>query len=293
MNKLTNFCCSAFLLFVVFSFCGCTGVVKELDVPYGKADGQDLLLDVYRPGTKSAALRPVVIIVHGGAWSAGDKSEAVELATALAKMGYVAFSVNYRLVNETGNRWPAQLDDTQRAVRWVRANAAKYNVDPNRIGMMGGSAGAHIVACLGTMDTRDNSDPELAAYSSRPACVVMMVGPTDLTDDFGPKVKQGEWTNEQVKILLGGTPKELPELAKIASPLFYVDAKSAPTLIFQGRTDEIVPLDHGERFDEALKKAGVESKLIIHKGGHGFEDEEDIGRFISETTAFLKKHLKP
>ena len=292
MHKLINCFGSAFLLFAVISFCGCSGIVKELDVPYGKADGQELLLDVYRPGAKSASLRPAVIIVHGGAWQAGDKSEGRDLGNALAKMGYVAFSINYRLAGEKGNHWPAQLDDTQRAVRWIRANAAKYGIDPERLGALGGSAGGHIVACLGTMDTRDNSDAALAAYSSRPQCVVMLAGPTDLTEDLRPKVKQGEWCNEQIKILLGGTPQELPEVANGASPLYHVDAQSKPALIFQGKTDEIVPVDHGERFDAALKKAGVESKLIIHKGGHGFDDEEDISIFIKETSAFLKKHLQ-
>lgn len=283
------------MIFLYLGFCllyGCNGVITENDVTYGKGGDEELKLDVYRPQSQSSSLRPAVIIVHGGAWRAGDKSEGKDLGNALAKMGVVAFSINYRLATENGNHWPVQLDDTQRAVRWIRANAAKYGIDPERLGALGGSAGGHLVACLGTMDTRDNSDPDLAAYSSRPQCVVMLAGPTDLTEDLRPKVKQGEWCNEQIKILLGGTPEEIPEQAKSASPLFHVDAQSKPTLIFQGKTDELVPVDHGERFDAALKKAGVESKLIIHKGGHGFDDEEAISTFITETSTFLKKHLQ-
>ncbi|OGV59407.1 MAG: hypothetical protein A2X45_22285 [Lentisphaerae bacterium GWF2_50_93] len=268
--------------------------IKELNVTYGKADGQELKLDVFSPVTKSEKPRPAAIIVHGGAWSAGDRRDGHEMAPYLAKEGIVVFCIGYRLVNDTGNRWPAQLDDNQRAMRWVRAHASQYGIDPNRIAAMGGSAGGHIVACMGTSDTRDNSDPERAAYSSRPNCVVMMCGPTDLTEDFSKKVKQGEWCNEQIRRLLGGKPEEVPELANSASPLFHVDVKTPPTLICQGRTDELVPFDHAERFDAALRKAGVESVLFMHKGGHGFdEDGKEFMEFIKVMDAFLKKHLKP
>ena len=95
----------------------------------------------------------------------------------LARSGFVAFSVDYRLFNGTVNLWPAQLDDVQRAVRWIRANAAKYRVDPNRIGAFGHSAGAQLAALLGMEDTRDNSDPSLAKYSSKVQAVVDVSGP--------------------------------------------------------------------------------------------------------------------
>ncbi len=283
---------SILLSAVAACFCGCIGgVVKEIDVVYGRPGGQDIKMDVFRSAEKPDKLRPAVILVHGGAWSAGDKSECHPFAEYLAKQGYVSFCIGYRLVNDTGNRWPAQLDDVQRAIRWIRANSAKYGVDPDRIGAIGGSAGGHIVACLGTSDTRDNSDPELAKYSSRPTCVVMMCGPTDLTEDLSKKVKQGEWCNEQIRRLLGDKPDSVPEVARAASPLFHVDSKAVPTLIVQGENDDIVPVDHAERFAEALKKAGVEYKLFVHKGGHGFDDGDDFANFVKGNDVFLKKHL--
>ncbi|MDD5198863.1 MAG: alpha/beta hydrolase [Terrimicrobiaceae bacterium] len=234
-----------------------------------------------------------MILVHGGGWSGGDKRDFHDVAAGLARQGYVTFSINYRLATETANRWPAQLDDAQRAVRWVRANTSRYGVDPQRLGAIGGSAGGHLVTCLGTSDTRDNTDAPLAAYSSRVACVVDLFGPTDLTEDLVPKVRNGAAANDIVRRLLGGTAADLPAVARDASPLFRVDATSAPFLIFHGRSDDLVPLDNAERLDAALRKAGVESRLIIYDGGHGFTNNEIVGRFLSETTAFFKKHLRP
>lgn len=150
----------------------------ESNVTYGP----HLKLDVYRPSNPGTQARPAVILVHGGAWSGLDKSTMKGMASFLAREGFVAFSVDYRLYDgKDKNRWPAQLDDAQRAVRWVRANAAKYGVDPNEIGAFGHSAGAQIVALLGMDDTRDNSDSALAGYSSKVQAVVDVSGPSDFT----------------------------------------------------------------------------------------------------------------
>ncbi len=272
---------------------GCQGIKikKELNVPYGEAAGQTLLLDMFQLAAPATTPRPALILVHGGAWSAGDKSEFSSFVPMLVKEGYVVFAVNYRLVTTDANHWPAQLDDTQRAVRWVRAHADRYGVDSRRVGAIGGSAGGQIVACLGTSDTRDNSDASLAVYSSRVSCVVTMSGPTDLTENMALKVKQGDWTNEQVRILLGGTPTEVPSLARSASPLLHVDARSAPTYIVQGKNDEIVPVDQAKRFDAALKKAGVDSWLLVHNGGHDLDDEAAFMKFVTDLPLFLKKNL--
>ena len=145
---------------ILVLFCsGCVGqdLTIERDVQYGQVNGQKLLLDVYRPAA-GQALRPAVLFVHGGGWSMGSKENFKDEAMGLAKFGYVTFSIDYRLAADGRNLWPAQLDDTQRAVRWVRAHADKYHIDPQRIGALGHSAGGQLVAFLGTRDTRDNSD---------------------------------------------------------------------------------------------------------------------------------------
>ncbi len=157
----------------------------ESDVVYGEVGGQKLLLDVFLPGGQAASpaagLRPAVIFLHGGGWQHGSKSEFHAMAAGAARLRMVGFAVDYRLVSGQRNRWPACFDDAQRAVRWVRAHAKQYAIDPQRIGGVGGSAGGHLVALLGTCDTRDNSDPALAAFSSRLTCGVDLSGPTDLT----------------------------------------------------------------------------------------------------------------
>jgi acetyl esterase/lipase len=282
-------------LLLVFAFTAHAGsFTSENDVEYGKVNGKPLLLDVMRPVSRVVKPRPAIVFVHGGGWIIGDKRGMRAMAETAAREGFVCFNINYRLAFGAENNWPAALDDSQRAVRWVRANAARYGVDPERMGAVGGSAGGHLVTFLGTTDTLDNSDPALARYSSRTQCVVNLFGPTDLTDDLSQKVEAGLASNDMVRQFLGGTPQQKPDAARAASPLWRVDAKSAPFLIFHGRLDTLVPPDHSERLYAALQKAGVESKLVMFENeGHGWKKKETQDRFAAETLAFLKKHLRP
>jgi len=154
-------------------------VSMDADVQYAP----NLKLDIYHPPNQGASSRPAVILIHGGGWTSFDKSTMRGMGEFLARAGYVAFAVDYRLFHGSNNRWPAQLDDVQRAVRWVRANAAKYGVDPDHIGAFGHSAGAQLACLLGMENTRDNSDSSLAKYSSRVQAVVDTSGPVDFTRD--------------------------------------------------------------------------------------------------------------
>ncbi len=273
-------------------------VIETFDVVYGEVDGQKLMLDMFSPkggvDGEGNELLPAVVFVHGGGWSAGNKKDFRPYARQLAEQGFVTFSVGYRLFNlEGGNLWPAQIDDVQRAVRWIRSKASEYGIDPDRIGASGGSAGGHLVSLLGTIDTRDNSDAALAKYSSRVSCVADIFGPTDMGDDFAPKVEAGERVNQLVRGLFGVDPKEIPEVVKAASPLAQVDEGDAAFLIFHGKLDKLVPLDHSERFDAALKAVGVESKLVVFDDeGHGFQKPGNRARFALETLAFFNRHLK-
>src|ERR1700757_2948651 len=204
-------------------------VQVESDVVYGKAGGQRLLLDIYRPAGPKKVL-PAIVLVHGGGWSGGDKRDFRDLAMSLSQSGYACFSINYRLVTKAGNKYPAQLDDVQRAVRWIRANASKYGVDPNHIGALGASGGGHLVSLLGTMDTRNNSDPALAQYSSRVTCVVDMFGPVDLTVRF-PVLPKANVEGIVVR-LIGKARARAPKSYRNASPLFHINKKTVPFLIF-------------------------------------------------------------
>ncbi len=281
-----------FFLFLAGTACA-QQITTETDVEYGRVNGKALLLDISRPAEKADRPRAALIIVHGGGWVAGDKRDMRGFAEAAARQGYVCFNVDYRLTFGGENQWPAALDDTQRAVRWVRANAAKYSIDPQRIGALGASAGGHLAAFLGTVDTRDNSDATLAAFSSRVQCVVDLFGPTNLGEDFSNQERLGPTANSLVKTFLGGSGfQEKLATAREASPLLRVDAKSAPFLIFHGAGDDLVPPSQSERLDAALKKAGVESKLILFEGeGHGFKKKESQERLTREVQEFFKKHL--
>ena len=225
-----------------------------------------LLLDVYEPDGY-AGTRPGVVLIHGGGWSAGDKASYAETGKTLAAKGFVAFALNYRLA--PAFHYPAQVDDVQRAVRWIRAHASNYNIDPNRLGAIGDSAGGYLVSLLGTRDTRDNKD--LARYSSRVQCVVDLYGPTDLT---APETtaRLPQFSAHIVENFIGKKRISAPELYRECSPVTYVDRMSAPFLIMHGELDPLVPVDQSERLRDALIKVGVEATLVIMpKDGHGFK----------------------
>lgn len=259
-------------------------VTRDVDVTYGEVDGEALLLDVYRPSARPEP-RAAIIVIHGGGLSGGSRVSSAYLAEALAEAGYVTFNIEYRLFDFSEERyqWPAQLDDVQRAVRWVRANAEHYGVDPARVCAIGHSSGGHLAALLGVRDTRDNSDPALAAYPSRVTCVVDLAGDADLTDMAIAPDYIG---------ILGGGPEEAPETYRDASPLFHVDAQTAPFLVVHGANDEFSPVEQARRLVAALQDAGVEVAYEeIPKGDHIIAgDWGTIGPFVLD---FLERHLHP
>ena len=263
-------------------------VTTDLGVAYGRADGQDILLDVYRPPARDAP-RPAVVLMYPGGMGAGDRTWMADAALGLAAAGYVAFSIDYRLFDgATRNRWPVQLDDAQRAVRWIRANAAAYGVDPERIAAYGHSSGAQLAAFLGTRDTRDDAEPALAGLSSRVACVVAMAGTMDLTVPQ-TDADSAAW----VAALLGGTAEAPPDRAAYRdfSPIAFVDAATAPFLILQGGADSPVTIENSRRMEAALRGAGVEVVYGEFPGlDHFVWDWAHGGPWA---LPFLDQHLRP
>lgn len=245
----------------------------------------DLYLPEKVPETARAPL-PVVVWIHGGAWSAGSKDGCP--AVWLVGKGYAVASINYRLSQHAV--FPAQIEDCNAAIRWLRANAAKHYLDPDRIGVWGESAGGHLVAMLGTTGGVKELEGKggNAKQSSRVQCVVDWFGPTDLVCIDG----KGDRPDSPVAKLVGGPVKDNLENAKKASPLFYASKDSAPFLIMHGEKDPLVPLKQSEALAEALAKAGVEVKLQVIKdnghGGPGFNTPESR-KMIEE---FFDKHLK-
>lgn len=264
----------------------------QTNITYAQRGDQALQLDVY--GADTAQKKPALIFLHGGGWVGGSRKDMAFAAANLAPRGYVCFTVSYRLVKGDQNRYPAQIDDVQRAVRWIRAHADDYGVNPDKIGVLGASAGGHLAALLGTMDTRDNSDPELAKYSSRVECVVDLYGPSDLTPALDPQNQ--ELATPEQKALIGGFLGPLPENAdnyREASPVTHIDAKSAPFLIFHGAKDTLVPLAQSQLLDEKLKAAGVESRLVVFpNAGHAYSDPDLLIQTFTQAIAFFDAHLK-
>jgi acetyl esterase/lipase/lysophospholipase L1-like esterase len=282
---------------------------------YGEVDGEKLGIDVYLPPANSdKSKRPAVLLIHGGGWVGGTRKDVANEARALAKHGYVAFSVTYRLGNAPArlddsalpvrNRYPAPLDDCQRAVRWIRSKAAEFQIDPDRVTAIGWSAGGHLASLLGTLDTRDNSDPMLANYSSRVNGVINVFGPADLTlplpetnlagEPVDPKGdswvvrKPVHWLADE---LVGSTNVDAQ---KAASPLHHIDSKTAPFLIVHGALDKLVPIQQSRAFHTALQAKGVEARLVeFPDEGHGFGKPDNQKRFAEEVLRFLDRSLNP
>jgi acetyl esterase/lipase len=259
-------------------------VSVEQNVFYSSTDPA-LRLDVYKPAGPATAPRPAVVLIHGGGWTSFDKSTMRGMGDFLARHNYVAFAVDYHLFQDGKNPWPAQLNDVQRAVRWVRANAAQYNIDPNRIGAFGHSAGAQLAALLGMEDTRDNSDPALAIYSSRVQAVVDVSGPTDFTAMHDP-----DGTAFLTKFLAADYAKH-PDVWRSASPAFHVAKTDAPFLILHGTQDESVPIAQSQELYEKLKAAGVPVSFVKVNDVHTFRTPEARRQLAIETLEFFNRTL--
>lgn len=223
-------------------------VVRE-DVEYGRVGDRPLLLDVYSPANIEGRL-PGLIFVHGGGWKSGGKKDYKIYAVQYPQRGYVVALISYRFVQEAP--LPACIEDTKCAVRWMRANAAELQVDPDRIAVIGGSAGGH----LSLMAAYSSDVPELegqgghAGVSSAVAAVVDLYGPTNFTL---PEVRDHP-------VLLNGFKKtydEAPDLYRLASPITHVDANDPPTLVIQGTIDTIVPTSQSDLLVEWLRSLGV------------------------------------
>jgi acetyl esterase/lipase len=255
------------------------------NVTYATVNGTVLHLDVYEPPERGHQTRPAVVLIHGGAWTSFDKSTMSGMGRFLSHSGFVAFAVDYRLFNGAENRWPAQLDDVQRAVRWVRANAAKYGVNPDRIGAFGHSAGAQLAALLGMEDTRDNSDPGLAKYSSKVQAVVDVSGPADFTTDHDAD------RDAFLTSFLGADYEKHPELWREASPVFHVAKTDAPFLIVHGTQDQDVPISQSQELYDKLHSTGVPVSLIKVGDVHTFQTQEARHRMVTETLEFFNRYL--
>lgn len=260
------------------------GVRFEPDIEYLET-GRSERADLYLPaGLPAGGRAPAVVIIHGGGWTGGDKRAAreINIGTNLALRGYVGMSINYLLAAGGNPTWPTNLHDCKTAVRWLRKNAGWLRVDPDRIGVIGGSAGGHLAAMLAVTGPDDGLDPTepYGEYSCRVQCAVDLYGPADL-------LRRGDTK------MLGKTRAEAPELYRAASPTTYADASDPPILILHGTVDKTVDLEQSELLAEALKRAGARHELVIVEGApHTFHLEPKQRDLRPLVLGFFDAHLK-
>lgn len=258
------------------------------DVEFSNPDNQHLQMNIARP-KEASGLRPAILCIHGGGFRAGKRESYDKLCLTLAQHGYVAATVTYRLA--PAYPFPAAVLDCKAAVRWLRAHAAEQGIDPQRIGVTGGSAGGHLAQFLGvTMGVKDFEGEGNLDQSSNVNCVVNFYGPSDLTQSYGKSVDAGE----VLPLFFGGdlTTKRREHI--LGSPLYWVTPLSAPTLCVHGTEDPYVAFEQATWIVDRLKAATVEAELMpIQGAGHGFKKPEDATRAEAALIAFFDKHLKP
>lgn len=262
-------------------------VTFEAGIEYANPDGQHLQLNMARPKTGDGPF-PAVVCIHGGGFRAGKRESYDNLVIKLSQHGYVAATVSYRLAPKY--QFPAAVHDTKAAVRWLRANASKYKIDPDRIGVTGGSAGGHLAQFLAvTPDVKEfEGDGGNPGVSSRVACVVNVYGPSDFTKSYGKSVDAAE----VLPLWLGGNLETARARHLRASPLYWVTPNAAPTLCIHGTEDKYVAHEQAVWIVEKLKAAGVEAELLTLEGaGHGFKGK-DAETAEKALIAFFDKHLK-
>jgi len=260
----------------------------DRDVTYCTRGDTALKADIYHPETPNGA---AVMFVHGGGWTSGDKTSGTgsEAWPELLKRGYLVMSIDYRLA--PADPFPAQMQDVTCAVLYLKREAARLGIDPERIGVYGGSAGGHLAALLGTTGGH-GYEAGITTLNAEVAAVVDLFGPTNLT-------VESPGASGQILTTVFGTTDRTSKVLQQASPLHNVSSDDPPFLIIHGEEDTLVPIRQSELLHEALLAAGVESTLVrVQNAAHGFRPQggdispsrEEITRLIAD---FFDTHLNP
>ena len=277
---------------LIFSLCGCASwhpetVKVERDLEYAQAGGRALRLDIYSP-KKTAGKVPVLVWIHGGAWNSGDKNFCPIAFMAVQNLAIV--SIDYRLAPAA--TFPAPLYDCKGAIRWLRANADKYNLDADHIGIFGASAGGHLALLLATTADHPQMEGDVGGnqkFSSRVQAVCAFYAPTDLNRLVSNPQNRQRLDGDVAK-LIGGAVADNVAKADFASPVFYAAKNCAPVFLMHGGRDGLVPPDQSKIFYDALKKSGGDVQLEIVPGqGHGIIAPPAVAEKIYQ---FFRTHLK-
>lgn len=252
-----------------------------MNVSYGANAAQQM--DIYLPANRSATKTNVIVFIHGGGWNAGDKGDFNEAIAALRVQlpEYAIFNINYRLATTAATRFPAQIEDVQAALDFIYSKGNEYKVNANKMVLVGASAGAHLALLQAY---KNNSNGRIKA-------VVDLFGPSDMTAMFTnhpyPTVVQPALTS-----VMGGTPTTQSSIYFNASPINFVTAQSAPTLIFHGDADPVVPLSQSTELKAKLQAAGAKVEMILYAGeGHGWYGANLLDTY-AKAVAFIKQNVQ-
>lgn len=256
------------------------------DVVYAEAGGVPLRFDHYRP-VRATGATPAVVFVHGGGWMRGDPSQAAGNALHFAREGIATVSISYRLA--PASRFPAPLDDVRHGLRWVRAHAGELGIDPERLALLGVSAGAHLAVLAHLAHDIADLAPDLPGplreVSESVRCVIAHYGPYDI----------GRRRSDMVDALMGERVEDA-EWTRRASPLAHAARATAPILLIHGTADQLVSWRESERMHAALQEAGKASELLLLDGApHAFQVDwrgEANQRANVAMDAFLDRHLR-
>ncbi|MCH7687399.1 MAG: alpha/beta hydrolase [Planctomycetes bacterium] len=260
------------------------------DIQYAEVDKQKLLLDLYLP--RDAGHHPLIVWVHGGAWRSGSKKSMP--LKSLVEAGYAVASVDYRLSPVA--KFPAQVHDCKAAIRFLRSKQQQYGYHAQRIGIAGSSAGGHLAALIGVTNHHEKLEGSVGGYFDQTSTVHAIVdyfGPTNLTTILNQSTPHGLGVRiPALQLLLGGQPENRPEIARLASPVFHVDAKDPPLLMIHGDQDPQVPINQSHELEGAYNKLGAEVQFeVVHGGAHGgkFFFDEQRNRVVK---AFFDRNLR-
>jgi len=263
---------------------------KIADIEYARVGDQSLKLDLYQP---AAARAPLLVWLHGGRWERGSK-ERMPLA-ALVERGYALASLDFRPASTA--RFPAQVHDVKAALRFLRAQSTRYGYDATRIGILGESSGGHLAALVGTTNGHRELEGALGEYlgtSSDVHAIVSYFGAANLLTILAQSTPYGiDVRTPALKSLLGALPEENEALARLASPVFHVDAGDPPLLLLHGDQDPQMPINQSHELEGVYERLGLDARLIVvHGAGHGGSVFFDRDR-TALVAAFLDEHLRP
>jgi len=264
-------------------------------VTYARPNGKRLTMTLFVPRAGGQTLRPAVVLIHGGAWVFGTRRQLHWYGRRLAEKGYVAASINYRLMPWHG--FPACLHDSKAAVRWLRIHATHYGVDPGRIAVLGNSAGGHLTALLATTRPADGLEGgENPGPSSAVQAAVNLYGVADMSYYRHPRgyIRLFGLTARFADRFVGGKREDDGQNPyDLASPTYYAHPNTCPMLFVHGTKDNQVPYGQSVAFCEQLRRLGVPTRLITVPYGHAFDflHHRTRGYVFTEILGFLQEHL--